>query len=283
MAPVISRPFHMPVTNIEFFDIPTALGIPTSPYTWRVRLYLNFRALNYKTRWVPTAQIEATCISLGIPPTDTKPSGEPRYTLPAIIDYTRSSSEPTIVSDSLRIIRYLENEYFAPSHVMFPSDFEPRQAEFKSFVDTQINALAGTLTLMDFYRAKPPGDRLHFRTRIEARFGVKFADLELKGSQRESTFDKLKDNFTSLLNLFGDGQEEGYLLSRDAISYPDFALGGSLMCMKTVSPEDAWMRVSTWNGGKWNRYIQAFQRWVSVDEHPKFVGEETIATSTNAE
>ncbi|KAG6864666.1 hypothetical protein C0991_008003 [Blastosporella zonata] len=254
----------MPNTDIVFLDIPTTRGAPVSPYTWRVRLYLNCRGFHYKTRWIATVDIEAESRSLDIPPTKVKPSGEPLYTLPAILDYTFSDLKPTAVSDSFRILRYLEQQYPPSSPSIFPTQLEPQWASFNTYVDTQILVLGGSLFLDDLARSKVPRDLGPFKSRMEALFGGKWEDLSLKRKAREATWKKLENNMASLMERFG---AERCFLVGDTVSYPDFVVCGCLIWLRNIVSDEDWRRIAAWNG-KWRELLRVFDAWISVDQHP---------------
>ncbi|KAF9465918.1 hypothetical protein BDZ94DRAFT_1159222 [Collybia nuda] len=254
-------------TKIIFFDIPTQVSLPTSPNTWKVRLVLNFKGLEYETRWVPTTDIQSVCKSLNIPPTGTKPTGDLHYTLPAIIDYTQSSSIPAIISDSTPIIQYLEHTYPSPSHKLFPDGTEAEYRAFETFLLQDIMKHAPSLWFVDNLNAKPPIDQADFRVRMEGRFGKKFEEIELRGEEREAAWQDVERAFKKLSGFFPKGKN-GQYLTGDMVSFPDFALCGFLLFIKNISPNDAWEKIASWEDGKWCRYLEAFGRWMAVDRHP---------------
>ncbi|EEB93892.1 hypothetical protein MPER_07394 [Moniliophthora perniciosa FA553] len=92
---------------IEFYDIPGSGGVVWSPSTWKIRYALNYKGLEYQTKWIEFPDIESTCKKLGVPPTKTRRDGSPWYTLPAIYD----PSTGVALVDSLRIAEYLEKQY----------------------------------------------------------------------------------------------------------------------------------------------------------------------------
>ncbi|KAF9465917.1 hypothetical protein BDZ94DRAFT_276696 [Collybia nuda] len=254
-------------TKITFLDIPTRVSNPTSLNTWKVRLVLNFKGLQYETRWVPSADIQSVCKSLNIPPTGTKPTGDPHYTLPAIIDYTRSSSNPEIISDSTPIIQYLEHTYPSPSHKLFPAGMEAEYRAFETFLLQDIMKHAPSLWFVDTLNAKSPRDQADFRARIEGRFGKKFEEIELQGAEREAAWKDVERALGSLSNFFPGGKGKKYLTG-DVVSFPDFALCGFLLFIKNISPDDGWQRIASLEDGKWDGYVEAFGGWMAVDHPP---------------
>lgn len=195
------------------------------------------------------------------------PSGEPHFTLPALIDYTQSSSEPVIISDSTPIIQYLEHTYPSPSRKLFPVGSEPEYLTFEAFVRENIMKYLPSLWFMEIYNAKPPRDKVYFRERIEEMFGKKLEDIELQGPEREEAYKGLEQAFLRLSEYFPNGKDGDYITGK-TISFPDFAVCGFLLFMKCISPDDAWRRISSWEDGKWGRFLQLFEGWMAVDHHP---------------
>ncbi|TFK70221.1 hypothetical protein BDN72DRAFT_550443 [Pluteus cervinus] len=211
-------------TEITLFDIPTIHPKPNSPNTWKVRLVLNYKNLNYTTRWVPSSEIQPTCKALGIPPTGIKfgTKDEPHYTLPAIIDYTRSKTNPVILSDSTPIIEYLEKEYpskeenfdSATSGLQDPIPLFPRgtrafHALMENFIANHILlSNIPRLYLMGIYHGKLPADQIDFRRRMENRFGKPLEEIEARGEAREKAWKELEEAFGKLDTFLKKNQLE---------------------------------------------------------------------------
>ncbi|KAF8880524.1 hypothetical protein BD779DRAFT_1446175 [Infundibulicybe gibba] len=249
-------------TNITFFDIPTTSTIPSSPNTWKVRLVLNFKGLHFQTQWVPTTEIESVCISQGIPPTGTKPSGEPHYTLPAIIDHTSE----LVLSDSTPIIEYLERVYPSPHYDLFPKGSRAFHAMFENFIATNILSYSSSLWIMGLYQTKLPVDQVHFRKRMEERFGKPLEKIELSGPERERAYGEVESAFSSLAEFLDKNTEGDYIMGK-RISFSDFALWSCLISLKTISPDEAWVKLASWNGGRWVKYFQKCEEWMAVDHY----------------
>ncbi|KAH7915562.1 glutathione S-transferase [Hygrophoropsis aurantiaca] len=249
----------MQTTDIIFFDIPTTIpgSIPTSPNTWKVRLVLNYKKLRYQTRWVESVDIEAVCKPLGIPPTTTKPNGDPKYTLPALIDNTQST--PVVISDSTPIIEYLEKTY--PDHdlsrAIVPSDSRALLAAFEYQVATSITALLYPLVVMDLYSKKGTRDQHYLRTRMEALFGIPLEQVQSVGHDRERLLRKLERAF----NLFATSLRTSggsYIMGQNPCLM-DFTLCGLLLMFYHASPDGIWKQAATWRKGIWVRYLLTFQ------------------------
>ncbi|EIW78908.1 hypothetical protein CONPUDRAFT_60018 [Coniophora puteana RWD-64-598 SS2] len=251
----------MTVTKITLFDIPTTLPVPTSPNTWKVRIALNFKGLHYTTRWVETADIETVCSQLGIPPTSTSPSGAPKYTLPALIDETRSTVK---LSDSTPIITYLESTYPDPDprRALYPADTRALQALFEAHVAQRITARLIPVMVMHMYDKKTPRDRADFRRRMEAAFGRPLEDIEFKGTAREEAWRELEGAFDELA-VYKE-KSGGVYFTGGQFSVADLTLAGIILAMRYDSPDEAWPKLQEWNKGEWKRYMDAFEEYLIV-------------------
>ncbi|KAJ3877679.1 hypothetical protein F5051DRAFT_313931, partial [Lentinula edodes] len=100
---------------IILYDTPGHSPQPWAPNIWRIRqvcaFVLNYKRLRYRTQWVEFQNIEATLRSIGAPPSSVRSDGRPVYTLPVIVDPTRSPSRPEILSNPNNIAEYLETYY----------------------------------------------------------------------------------------------------------------------------------------------------------------------------
>ncbi|KAG2110509.1 uncharacterized protein F5147DRAFT_126489 [Suillus discolor] len=254
----------MTTTNILFLDIPTALPVPFSPNTWKVRLALNYKKLTYVTKWVETTSIASVCKSLGIPPTSTLPDGTSKYTLPALIDNT--TSPPALLSDSTPIIEYLERTYPDPdsSRALCAPASRALHALFEYHVAHSITVQLLPVMVMHMHDKKTLQDRTHFRKRTEAAFGRKLEDIELRGKEREAHWKKIEDAFDLLATFMRAGGTAGELFTGSNLSLADCILGGLLLTFRYTSPDEAWIKISAWNDGKWIRYMSALEEWTTV-------------------
>ena len=275
--------------NIVFLDIPTAIQGPTSPNTWKVRcapkicllhvidslmhkrrLALNYKKIPYTTEWVPTADIKSTCIKYGIPPSGTRPNGEPHYTLPALIDHT-NPDYPVILSDSIPIIEYLEKTYPSPpERRLLPDGTTPLQLLFTEFVLPKILSFVPSLAIMAFYRSKTPRDQADFRSRTEAAYGKKLEEIEKQGPEREAAYKESEELFGKLVTAWRKNENHPFIMG-ERPTLADLAVAAILIFFKLISPNELWVRVSGWDDAFWLRYLNAFSDWMNVDNHPDFL------------
>ncbi|KAH7920844.1 hypothetical protein BV22DRAFT_1179819 [Leucogyrophana mollusca] len=262
-CPYLASYVEMQKAGITFFDIPTVIpgSIPTSPNTWKVRLVLNYKRLAYRTCWVESVDIESVCKSLNIPPTATKPNGDPKYTLPALIDNT--SSRSVVLSDSTPIIEYLETTYPDPdpSRAIIPPGTRALIAASEHHIATSITPLLYPLIIMGIYSKKGPRDQLHLRRRTEAAFGKAIDEVQSTGQDREILLKKLEGAF----GLFAESLMKGggdYIVGGSPCLV-DFTLCGLLLMFYHASP-DIWERVASWRGGLWAKYLITFEPLMHV-------------------
>jgi glutathione S-transferase len=211
--------------------------------------------------------IEATCKPLGILPTGVQPNGQPHYTLPAIIDRT-DPSNPIILSDSITIIEYLESTYpSAPGTELFPGGTKAFQVLVIQFVVVKIFTFVSKLAMGALYRSKPPSERQMLRARFEAPDEKPLEEFEAKGAERETVWKELEQTMKFVQDAFNHN-ESGVFLMGHQVTCADFALCAALIFFKEISPDDLWAGIASWDGGRWERYVDAFKDWMAVDNYP---------------
>ncbi|KAF8509530.1 hypothetical protein BU17DRAFT_70416 [Hysterangium stoloniferum] len=84
--------------TITIYNVPGQTGKSFIPLA-----VLNYKGIPYNTVWVEYPEIAATMRKIGAAPTSTKPDGSPHYTIPM--------GSPTVISDSWKIVEYLEETY----------------------------------------------------------------------------------------------------------------------------------------------------------------------------
>jgi hypothetical protein len=89
-------------------------------------LALNYKKVPYTTVWVQYGDIQMAMKEIGATPTDKRPTGEDRYTLPTI----RNPATGEVISDSAKIIAYLEEKY--PERPLIPQGTFEQQIAFSA-------------------------------------------------------------------------------------------------------------------------------------------------------
>ncbi|KAJ3762986.1 hypothetical protein EV360DRAFT_66617 [Lentinula raphanica] len=103
-----------------------------APNIWRIRFILNYKRLPYTTVWVEFADVETTLRSIGAPPSVIKGDGRPVYSLPVLVDPTKTPYAPVILSNANNIAEYLESAY--PSPAVFPAGSRALQSLFAHYI-----------------------------------------------------------------------------------------------------------------------------------------------------
>jgi glutathione S-transferase len=60
----------------------------------------------------------------------------------------------------------------------------------------------------------------------------------------------------------GDG--DGMVAQGHHLSYADFALCSLLLWIEQMAPQDGWVRIRAWNGGRWARLRQRCQDYMDI-------------------
>ncbi|KAF8878319.1 hypothetical protein BD779DRAFT_1554828 [Infundibulicybe gibba] len=181
---------------IIFYDIPSMIpGNAWSPNTWKTRFSLNYKSLAYKTEWVEYPDIEPLCKKIGAPPTSTKATGEPHYTLPVIFDPKTKRA----ISDSAAIAEYLDEQY-PETPKLFPT-----VREF---------ALPQTCVRLR------PESQPYFRSTREKMFGMKIEALTPTGA--------------ALPRWVAHNPGGGVFVTGDTPVFVDFMVAGQLVWIKVL-------------------------------------------------
>lgn len=262
---------------IILYDIPAAdpSRKAWSPNTWKARYVraclthrtylnllssysLNFKGLPYKTEWVEYPDIEAFCLKLDVPPTSRKADGRPHYTLPMIYDPLTK----TTVVDSAEIAKYLDKAY-PSTPKLFPEGTEALQAVFLDHAWSVIGAPLFMNIILRTCLALNPRSQEYFRTTREVMFGKKLEELGSEESWKllEAGFGKLD----TWLGANGPGKDSLFLGNK--ICFSDIQVASFLKWTRVVCGEDSpdWERIAGWNGGKWKRLTEEFDRYAVVD------------------
>ncbi|KAA1472646.1 hypothetical protein DENSPDRAFT_838977 [Dentipellis sp. KUC8613] len=297
-------------TKITFFDLPTQVGIPTSPNTWKLRFALNFKRLTYTTHWTPTSLATEICQAHGIPPSGTHADGSPHYTVPALVDFTPQRDDPRVapvcLSDSTRIIEYLERTYPDPTasdspskasnededdyphpRVLFPAHSRALHAFVEHHVQNVLKPPLYNLFTLSLYATKLPRDQVDYAARRTRAKGVgSVEELQVSGAAaREAEWAKLRDAFKVLADAQCEAeryysQAEGAaawktsagipVFQPPGVTYADLAVCAVLMMLRNISPGEAWPVVREWDDGRWARLLgEVERRWGRVEGEMK--------------
>ncbi|KAL4242417.1 GST N-terminal domain-containing protein [Abortiporus biennis] len=244
---------------ITLYDVPSTVPQPWAPHIWRIRLILNYKRLPYRTVWIELSDVETTLRSIGAPPTSVRSDGRPVYTLPVIVDPLRSRSNPTILSNPDSIADYLEGTY--PARPVYPEGSRALQLMFVRYLQEVFSKPLLPILVPLSYQRLPDRVQAHFHSTGQIAFPP------LSGSQREQAWGAVKQQFDALAtmmdqNAAGDG--DGVVAMGHEVSYADFVLCSMLIWIEKVSPQDGWLRVRQWNGGRWARLHERCRAYMDV-------------------
>ena len=232
------------------------------------RYTLNIKGIPYKTVWVEYPDIKPLCLKIGASAAESLPDGSPLYTLPVIYD----PNTQTPVSDSAAIARYLDKTYPDTPRVI-PPETDALHAAFQAaFTATLFQGQHfAALGLPAAHALLNERSAVYFRATREAVLG-KLEELAPKGSEKRK---KHWEGFRAIFHTFAtwleaDGRREKLFFAGEGekIVYADIVVAGALRCFHTGFGDESeeWQDMLTWDGGRWKRFAEAFEKYEAVDE-----------------
>ncbi|KAH6911358.1 hypothetical protein BKA70DRAFT_1264076 [Coprinopsis sp. MPI-PUGE-AT-0042] len=265
---------------ITLFDLPSnAPNKVWSPNTWKTRFCLNYKGLPYKTEWVEFPDIRALYEKFNVP-ANARPDGspEPFYSLPAILDVDPATGKEIVITDSLKIAKYLDTTYPDTPRVLSSADDKAIQ-EQEAFARRAIMSFFPVFPNIFASKVLTTGNEASEAHATKKRIGALRQFFKEKygsiSSLDEVTFtdEEKKESFTKFLeNLDGVGvairDEEGKVAwaNGDTISFSDFAIAGGLYWIRAAVGEESqeWKMVTEWKGGKWVRFLNRLEPYATV-------------------
>ncbi|KAF7791447.1 hypothetical protein EIP86_002463 [Pleurotus ostreatoroseus] len=229
-----------------------------SPNTWKVRLALNYKGLPVKTEWVEYPDIEALYKKLDIVPTETQYDGKPYYCLPVIND----QSTKTIVADSFAIIQYLDKTY-SETPTLLPKGTLAFHAVFLSTWTAEVQLPTWRTACYPAWRRQNARSQVYYRTTREANLGVPLEEVSSEEWWQKS--EKAWSKVEQWLQANGAGADE--LVMGDEVCFADLHITAWILYVRSTfgADSDEWKRFKAWNGGRWVRYLERFQRYEYID------------------
>ncbi len=265
-------------TDIILLDIPSTLRYPVSPtlgklgtYNRKPRSYctnfhdlrmsLNIKNLLSRRDGFSQRRSRRRARHSGSDRPAGKPDGSAHYTLPALIDRTNPTRHIAI-SDSTPIIEYLERTYPAASadNALFPLGTREAQIQFNQVDVMRILRVVPRWQSPAHLASKLEVDREMLREKFEGLYGRPFDQIEKTGAAREALWVNLEQQFKRLGYMI-DQIATGSFLMGERPRFMDFALCGAMMFIRCLSPYDGWVRICTWDNGRWERYFDAFSQY----------------------
>ncbi|KAI0956459.1 hypothetical protein AcV7_006859 [Taiwanofungus camphoratus] len=244
---------------ITLYDIPgncTRDGA-WSPNTWKTRFALSYKGLHYKTVWVEYPDIASVCKEIGAAPTGTREDGSLLYTLPVIYDPLTKKS----ISESGRIARYLDKTY-PDTPVLIPAGTDAFHAAFQDALHLMVEVHLSPLMIPSVASQLNPASAVYFRRTREERVG-KLEELSPPGPIRERRWKQVEDGFAKIAAWMSMQDEEKPFIMGDSVCCADFSIASLLVWIRRVLGSDGpeWAAVKTWNGGKWGRFMENFEKY----------------------
>jgi glutathione S-transferase len=206
----------------------------------------------------PVSGHRVHCIRIGVKPTSFK-SGRPLYTLQVIHDPHHGGA---VISDSTVIAEHLDTKY-PDTPVLFPKGTKALQLAFSRAFLSNLPGLypvilPATYSTLDHYGQE------YFRRTREKIYRKTLEEFSPVGVVRDGHWKQLKDGL-DVADRWLAGTPEGYLIGNSPL-YVDIVLAARLMWMKAVFAEDSkeWKDISGWNGGRWGRTLQMFDKYAKV-------------------
>ncbi|TBU40735.1 hypothetical protein BD309DRAFT_869686 [Dichomitus squalens] len=238
-----------------------------SPNTWKTRFSLNIKGLPYKTVWVEYPDIEPLCKTIGATAAEKRRDGTPLYTLPVIHDPNTGA----VLSDSAAIARYLDKTY-PDTPTLIPPHLDALTAAFEDAFWSVFEPGYGYIICAAMYDVLREGSRPFFRQTRDKVLG-KPGEIEPGSEKRAQHWEKNRVGIHNIAKwLEMDGKDKLFFAGNDAgITYADITVAGFFMWFKKCCGEDSqeWADIRAWDGGRWKRFMEAFESFEVVD-----VGEE---------
>ncbi|CDO76080.1 hypothetical protein BN946_scf184649.g6 [Trametes cinnabarina] len=255
---------------ILFYDIPSKDAHRKSwgPNTWKTRYCLNIKGLPYKTVWVEYPDIEAVSRKIGAAPTEKKADGSPKYTLPAIYD----PNTKTALSESAAIVRYLDRTY-PDTPRLIPYETDALHAAFHHAVHSSVLPGLRKIVIPETAKRLLPRSEAYFRATREVLFGSKLEEISPPGPKRDAYWTDFKAGLQLLSQwLQADGTDKLFFLG-DKIGFADVTVAAFLAWTRIILGADSkeWSDIKTVDGGRWSRYMEAFEKYETVD-----IGEDAV-------
>lgn len=225
------------------------------------RFVLNIKGLPYKTEWVEYPNIESVAKKIGAAPTSKKSDGTGYYTLPIIYD----PSTKSVISDSPLIALYLEKTYPPPSYpAIFPENTKALTVILPFALGPKVNTPLFDLIVLAAWKNLNEESRSYFRTTREADFGKKLEDFVPEGEEGVQKWKAAEEGY-NWLNKWLDAAG-GTFLTGDQIAYADIIVAGRLLWARIVLGKESkeWKTIAGWNGGRWGRFLQSFEKYEIV-------------------
>ena len=222
------------------------------------RYALAVKGLPFKTEWVEYPDIEPICKKLGAKHTRLKPDGTPNYTLPVIYD----PNTKTVVEDSLKIARYLDQTYPNTTR-LFPENTFVVQTAFMAIMDPITLSLL-PVALLPIYNNLNPRGADFFRKAREKIFKQPFEDWVPKDEEgRAKPWKEMEEGLGKVARWFAESDNTGPYVMGDTLSYADIDLASRFVWLRVVYGEESeeWGKIRRMDNGRWVDHLKLMGKY----------------------
>ncbi|KAG2147741.1 uncharacterized protein EDB93DRAFT_1240599 [Suillus bovinus] len=225
---------------LVLYDIVSNLpGHNVSPNPAKPRFVLSYKGLPFVTLWVEYSDISIAMRAIGAKP-NKRQDGSDVYTVPVLSDPNTGA----LITDSLEIASYLEKTY--PEKPIFPNNSESLIREFDPAHFRLIQPALKSI----FVRTIEVFSPASAKSLIESRT----MDIPLPWDENyDEDWALLEKGYNTACEWYQ--KTHGKWFMGDAFSYADIIVASYLLWFKRVLKEDEWVRISSWNGGKWAQIL----------------------------
>jgi glutathione S-transferase len=230
------------------------------------RYTLGYKKIPFRTIWVQYPDIAPLCKKIGAAPTSVNPDGSPLYTLPVIHDPFTGKT----ISDSWNIAQYLDETY-PDRPAVLPKGTRALQWSFTVAVSELAFVHIRPLLMYPSWAQLHPESQPFYRSPREAQFGCKLEEISA-GAARAEHLESAEKSLRRVASWLGkNGDDAGFWIMGDTVSFADFFLGGWLAWVRRVDP-DMWDRIKSWDNGVWWKHLNRLDRFAVFDSGQEYEG-----------
>jgi glutathione S-transferase len=223
-----------------------------------VRFVLALKKLAYQTVWVNFRDIEAKAKEVGAPPSKTNADGSDGYTVPFIVIQTPSSSKPVVLSDSLKIIKYLDEAFPDPSLTLFPPDTRVLDAVFSRYFLEKVGMPIVYYITPANVSMLPSDSQQHFKDTRMKTMGIAYEVLAPGDPAERAKLRKgFEDAFDGLATLLDAGGEGNFRINDGRVTFAEIDYAAMLWLVRGSSGNEdgAWTILKERNEGRWAKLL----------------------------
>ncbi|KAJ3991637.1 hypothetical protein F5050DRAFT_1122714 [Lentinula boryana] len=232
-------------------------GVCWNPHVGKLRYCLNYKGLQYKTIWIEYPDVKATIETIGAKSTGLQPTGEPWYTIPAIVD----DATGVALAESVDIVEYLDNTY-PNTPRLIPEGTHALQAAFRDAFYPKLAYYYPFLVPITETVLNPPSATF-FRAKYEAIFGKKLENVYPEGQERVVAWNKWKE---AIGGVDAWMKKDDIWMMGNTPSFADFILASFILSAKTLFGADSqeYKEVLEMHDGRWGRLAKNVESYNRV-------------------